>query len=69
MRFGAAKCVFTEAGKQAEKRPPSPSIRDLSKQTAQVLSGNLLHCSVEAWLGRSIFEEHSQRKRGTELLL
>ena len=29
--------VFTEVGRQAEKRPPTPSSRALSKEPAQVL--------------------------------
>jgi len=33
-----------------------------------VLAGNLLHCCVEATLGRSIFEGQSTKKRGTELM-
>jgi len=33
-----------------------------------VLSGNLLHCCVETWLGRSIFEGQPKRKCGTELM-
>ena len=40
MNFAAEKCVFTDAGRQAENLSPSPSSRNLYKETDEKVYGN-----------------------------